>query len=395
MKVILSVEPIRYPLTGIGRYTLEIARHLTDTPEIEALRYFSEGRFLENLPTPAETAASAPVSALTKAKRLLARNRLLLETYRTLRGRKQGRALAGTQDWLYHGPNYYLPETEGPAVVTFHDLSVLTMPECHPVERVRFMAKEMELSLKRATFIITDSDHVRQEVAEHFSWPLERIRTVYLAGSGGFSPRTAEETAPALKDLDLAHDGYTLYAGTIEPRKNLERLLIAYEKLDPALRRRYPLILAGYKGWSNDAIMRRVAVAERQGWARYLGFVPEAVLPHLFSGARLFAFPSLHEGFGLPVLEAMASGVPVVCSDTSSLPEVAGDAAAMCAPHDIETLGTLIARGLEDDTWRMHAIERGLAQARKFTWSRCAAETVQLYRDALGSDPLRTGKDAR
>src|SRR5690606_37755786 len=124
---------------------------------------------------------------------------------------------------------------------------------------------------------------------------------------------------------------------------------------------------------------------ERAGWARYLGYVPEAALPHMFSAARLFAFPSLHEGFGLPVLEAMASGVPVVCSDAASLPEVAGDAAAMCAPEDVDSLSRLIARGLEDDGWRSQAIERGLAQAEKFSWDRCAAETVQLYRDALAA----------
>ncbi|MEO3386172.1 glycosyltransferase family 1 protein [Mesorhizobium sp. CAU 1741] len=385
MKVILSVEPIRFPLTGIGRYTLEIARHMAGSADVEALRYFSEGGFLEQLPSPSETPASPSVSAIIRAKRLLARNKMLLETYRFMRGRKQVKALAGTQDWLYHGPNYYLPETEGPSVVTFHDLSVITMPECHPVERVLFMKKEMELSLQRASFVITDSDHARHEIAKHYSWPLERIRTVYLAGSGNFVPRSAQETSAALADLDLPHGGYTLYAGTIEPRKNLERLLMAYEMLDPKLRQRYPLILAGFKGWNNDAILQRIDAAQRAGWARYLGYVPEGVLPHLFSAARLFVFPSLHEGFGLPVLEAMASAVPVVCSDTSSLPEVAGDAAAMCAPADVDGLSYLIAQGLQDEGWRSRATARGLAQAQKFSWQRCGAETVQLYRDALAA----------
>lgn len=383
MKIILSVEPIRYPLTGIGRYTLEIAQHLARHPDIEAMRYFSAGQFLEALPSAAQGPAGGPESMLQRVKRFVARNQTILETYRYLRNKTQKQVLAGSADWLYHGPNYYLPPTPGPAVVTFHDLSVLTMPQCHPVERVRYMTKEIEVSLKRADFIITDSDHVRNEVAQTFSWPLEKIRTVYLAGSPGFRPREAQETAAALGQLGLTHGGYALYAGTIEPRKNLLTLLAAYERIEPALRKRYPLVLAGFRGWNNEAIMERIEKAQREGWARYLGYVPEEAFPALFSGARLFTFPSLHEGFGLPVLEAMASGVPVVCSDTSSLPEVAGNAAAMCKAEDVDTLTQLIAQGLGDDEWREKAVAAGLLQAQKFSWQRCAAETVSVYKDTL------------
>lgn len=383
MKVILSVEPIRYPLTGIGRYTLELARHLAVLPEMEELRYFSGAGFVSELPDPVAGSSPVKASALTAAKRLVARNPLLLEAHQFLHQRRQRKNLAGTEDYLYHGPNFYLPPVAGPAVVTFHDLSVLTMPECHPSERVSYMRKEMMVALERASIIITDAEYGRREVAEYFDWPLERIRTVNLAVGDSFHLRSQREIAVALSEFGLQPDGYTLYAGTIEPRKNLERLLVAYEKLSPTLRWRYPLILSGFKGWNNEAIMKRVERGEREGWVRYLGYMPEGKLPFLFAGARLFVFPSSYEGFGLPVLEAMASGVPVVCSNSSSLPEVAGDAALMCAPEDIEELSLLIEQGLEDGNWRQEAVRNGLAQARKFTWQKCAAETASVYEEAL------------
>ncbi|MOA25446.1 D-inositol 3-phosphate glycosyltransferase [compost metagenome] len=179
--------------------------------------------------------------------------------------------------------------------------------------------------------------------------------------------------------------GYSLYVGTIEPRKNIETLLDAYERLPLALRRRWPLILTGYKGWRSEEIHGRIEDAQRAGWARYLGFVPGEDLPLLFAGARLFAFPSLYEGFGLPVLEALSSGVPVVCSNSSSLPEVAGEAALMSEPLDVETLTANLQRGLEDDAWRTMAIASGLRHAATFSWERCARQTIEVYRKVVGS----------
>ena len=171
--------------------------------------------------------------------------------------------------------------------------------------------------------------------------------------------------------------------GTIEPRKNIETLLDSYARLPLALRVRWPLILTGYHGWQNDAIHQRLESAKREGWAHYLGFVPSDDLPLLFAGARLFVFPSLYEGFGLPVLEAMSSGIPVVCSNSSSLPEVAGKAALMCEPTDVEALTALIQRGLEDESWRASAMEQGLLHAASFSWERCAMETLHVYKTVV------------
>lgn len=382
MRIILSVQPIRFPLTGIGRYTLELARHLPAVADIEALKLFGEEDFVHGLPEPGNN-ASKPASLVTRVKHRLARNPVLLDIYRKRVHARRGKALRNHDDHLYHGPNFYLPPFAGRSVVTIHDLSVFTMPEHHPVERVMFIRKEVETALKQASILITDAEYTRREVADYFGWPIERVRSAALAGSAEFHPRPADAIGPVLARYRLSPGGYVLYTGTIEPRKNIVRLIDAYGRLPSALRRNVPLVLAGYKGWNNAEEMDRIRRAEQEGWARYLGFVPDADLPILFAGARLFAFPSLYEGFGLPVLEAMASGVPVVTSSSSTLPEVAGDAAAICPPEDVDMLTDQLARGVDDQQWRSQAIEKGLVQAAKFSWRRCAEETAAIYRSAL------------
>jgi glycosyltransferase involved in cell wall biosynthesis len=248
---------------------------------------------------------------------------------------------------------------------------------------VRFLKAEMKLTLRRASVLITDSEFTRNEVAEQFSWPLEKVFAVPLASGGDFRPQNVSVLAPLLGEYGLLPGGYCLFCGTIEPRKNIDTLLKAYAMLSVSARRKWPLVLTGFKGWNSKGLHSRIDAASREGWVRYLGYMPQEHLPGLFAGARLFVFPSLYEGFGLPVLEAMASGVPVVTSNTSSLPEVAGDAAAMCDPLDVEALSRAIAVGLEDEAWRQAAIGKGLKRAAQFSWKRCADETIVAYKAAL------------
>ncbi len=383
MKVILSIDPVRFPLTGIGRYTVELARHLEKISQIERLRFFSDYRFADDLPESGQSVKPTASSSIAIRRRIL-NNRVAVEMYRLVSPLIKHYALRGHSDHVFHGPNFYLPPFDGPAVCTFHDLSVFTWADCHPPERVRFMRKEIALTLKRADMLITDSEYTRQEVAAYFGWPLEKIRAVPLACSDDFRPRTAEELSPVLDRHGLRLGGYSLYVGTIEPRKNLEVLLDAYAMLPPSIRQRYPLVLAGYRGWRSERLHSRIEVAVSAGWARYLDFVAADELPLIYAGARVFVFPSLYEGFGLPVLEAMASGIPVVCSNSSTLPEVVGDAAAMCEPQDADTLSQLIATGLQDEIWRDKAKSKGLLQAAGFSWPRCAEETAAVYSEVVG-----------
>ncbi len=374
MKLILSVEPVRFPLTGIGRYTYELASRLQRSSEVTDLRLFAGRRFLPGLPTPSEQ--SDTVHGL---KRLVQKNALAVEAYRRLMPYLRKRALQGYHEYIYHSPNYYLPPFDGRSVATFHDLSPFTWAHCHAPQVARYLQKELKLTLERADALITDSRYTRQELADYFAWPIERIHAIPLASSPEFYPRSPEALRETLARHGLQPGGYSLFVGTIEPRKNLETLLDAYGRLPLALRQRWPLILTGYHGWRSDAIHARIAQAQQQGWARYLGFAPSQDLPLLFAGARLFTFPSHYEGFGLPVLEAMSSGVPVVCSNSSSLPEVAGEAALMCAPDDVDALTALLQQGLEDESWRAAAVAQGLRHASGFSWERCTQATLEVY----------------
>ena len=377
MKVILSIEPVRFPLTGIGRYTYELARHLQASDTVEELHLLGASRFVDHLP-----ASAAPRPAISSAlrQRLLASD-LLVDLYRGVASVRKWQLLKRHGDGIYHGPNFYLPPFPGASVVTIHDLSVYRWEHCHPPERVRYMRKEMALTLKRADMLIADSEFVRQEIIAFFGWPADKVRAVPLASTGTFRPHSREELQPTMTSLQLQADGYCLFSGTIEPRKNLDTLLDAYGALPQALRRRWPLVLCGYRGWESEALHARIEQAQREGWVRYLGYVPEEQLAALFAGARLFVFPSLYEGFGLPLLEALASGVPVVCSNAASLPEVSGGVAAACDPLDTERLKALIERGLEDEAWRERAKAQGLRRAAEFSWQDCARQTVAVYRE--------------
>lgn len=380
MKLILSVEPVRFPLTGIGRYTWELASALMQASEISDLRFFSGRHFISQLPQAQEIAGNQHY-----LKTLIQKSYVATELYRVLMPLLKSQSLKGYEDFLYHGPNFFLPPFHGRKIATFHDLSPFTWSACNTPQRIRFTQKELLKTLACADALITDSLYTRQEVSEYFGWPIDRIYAVPLACSVDFHPRDEYACRSVLGKYKLEYQKYTLFVGTIEPRKNLIVLLDAYSRLPLTLRCLYPLILSGYHGWQNDHIMQKISQAQHEGWACYLGYLPANELPVLFSGARVFCFPSLYEGFGLPVLEAMASGVPVICSNSSSLPEVVGRSALMCEPGDVVTLSDLLRQALSDSTWRSQAINEGLNRAGFFSWQRCAEQTINVYQSVVSA----------
>lgn len=377
MKVILSIDPVKFPLTGIGRYTLELAKQLLQFDNIEELRLFAGHQFVTKLPSPE---ASAPLSFTLRHQ--LLKNKFSVSLFRLISPVLKASVLKKYAGHIFHGPNFYLPPFDGSSVVTFHDLSMYnSWQQCHPIERLRYMHKEIPLTLARASILITDSEYIRHEISEHFGWPYSKIRVASLASSGDFFPQDVNQTRNTLARYGLHADKYSLYAGTIEPRKNIGTLLDAYSSLNPSLRNRFPLVLCGYRGWGSEKLHARIESAAREGWVKFLGYLPDHELPKLFAGARLFVFPSLYEGFGLPVLEAMSSGTPVISSNAASLPEVAGDAAALFNPLDTETLRNLLTRGLEDECWRQAMRQRGLLRATGFSWKKCAEKTLSVYEE--------------
>lgn len=379
--LILGVDSINAPITGIGRYALELARGLPQHPAINRVRYFALRGWvpLQGL-LEAESGASAQAASLRPSLRTrLAGNRVAVRVYHALIPQLQRWQLRAEQGAIYHSPNYFLPPFPGRTVATIHDLSHHLHPQFHPAARIDYMRSALPDCLRRADHLITDAESVRQELVEHFGYPAERITAISLGASPSFRPHSPQEASARIAQWDLQPQGYGLYVGTIEPRKNLDRLLTAYEALPQALRQRYPLVLAGGSGWRSEHTHQRIARAASAGWLRYLRYVSQEDLPALYAGARVFVYPSLYEGFGLPVLEAMASGLPVITSNCSSLPEVVGSAALQVHPEDVTALAQAIARALQDDPWRVHARAAGLQRSRQFSWQRCVEQTVQTY----------------
>jgi glycosyltransferase involved in cell wall biosynthesis len=380
MRVIFNVDAITAPLTGIGRYALELAHGLKTHAAIEELRLYSAYRWVDD-PTHA-LRANRTIAAL---RRSVPFKTEALELYTRLRGalfRLHTRRLRG---WLLHTPNYILMPFDGPALTTVHDLSWLSYPEAHPIERVRFLDRHLPRSLERANLVLTDSEFIAAEIASRFALSRAKIRVVPLGVDPSYRPRTSEETASVLARYGLKADEYLLVVATLEPRKNLARLVRAYAALPGALQSQHPLVIVGARGWLNNELERAIAPLESAGKARRLGYVAERELPLVYAGAHAFAFPSLYEGFGLPVLEAMSSGVPVLTSNVSSLPEVAGDAALTVDPRDDAAMTAGLERLLKDSSWRVTAAARGIARARQFPWSRCVDSTVDAYREVSGT----------
>lgn len=366
MKLILSVDALSPPLSGIGRYTWELASRIAQVPDVEQIRYFRAGQWVDD-----------PASLLSGAspgrKHHFNFPRWAKDWYWQLACRGE----------VFHAPNYFLPHYAENGVVTVHDLSVFKFPETHPVERVKQFEKLFRQTLDIAAQLITDSETTRLEVMDFFGWPAERITYVHLGVSSGFAPRSADDLAPALIRFGLRPGGYSLCVSTIEPRKRIDALLEAYSQLPVSLRAEYPLVLVGSKGWRSEHLHELIDSGQHAGWLHYLGFVPEADLPALYAGARMFAYPSIYEGFGLPVVEAMASGVPVVTSDRSCLPEMAAGAARLVNPDDIEALTAGLEEGLINSEWREKAIACGLQVAARYDWADCVKQTAAVYVDVI------------
>lgn len=379
MKLVLSVEALAPQLTGIGRYTWELAQGLHLHPQVESVLYYRSGRFIDTPGSIVQPPAPSPQQGSDK-------RRLRVKQPRWLRKwRESLTATAACRDRLFHGPNFFVPECADVGVATVHDLSVFKYPETHPPERIRQFEKEFAASMRRAAHIITDSETTRQEVINFLAWPAAAITAIPLGVSRNFAPAQAGESSIVLGKYGLLAQSYILCVSTFEPRKKIACLIDAFSSLSLSIQKAYPLVLAGGPGWLNDALHLEITRLETKGVVRHLGFVPENELPDLYAGAALFVYPSTYEGFGLPPLEAMASGVPTIVSDQSCLPETTKGAALMVNPDDIDGFSAAIARGLTDTEWRQSAIIAGLAIAHSYNWATCIEQTIATYKVAIGS----------
>ena len=380
IRVILPVESVAHPLTGIGRYTYELAQGLIQHPSITEVRLLRHLRWAE----PDRLAGLAfhgadtrPILASSAGKRfgwVRRYGRFVSPSLRSIR-------CLPYRHHIYHSPNYALPAFVVRRVSTIHDLSVFRHPEFHPAERVDHMRRIFPALIRRGDLFLTDSEFSRQEIIDYFDIEEDRVVSIPLGVDARYRPRSVSGLSATLQRSGLIPGRYALSVGTIEPRKNLARLIEAYRHLPQGLRTEYPLVLVGNKGWNSASIHQDIASAHSEGWLKYLDYVPESDLPAVYAGARVFVCVSLYEGFGLPVLEAMASGVPVVCSNVASLPEVGGDTVDYVDPFDIESIRQAVIQRLEGDAPGQR--QAGLMRAQEFNWARTVQGTVAAYQRLL------------
>jgi glycosyltransferase involved in cell wall biosynthesis len=372
----INAVPLLSPLTGVGQYTYRLITEMQQLLPRSPWLFYGTSWQQE-----IRTAAPSGVRGINNAIKRVVPNPQVV-----LRFLKQARFSAGAREHrinLYHEPAFLAYRFRAPTVVTVHDLSWIRHPETHPPERVREMNRVMPGVVPQASHIVVDSEFVRQEVMGYYGVPDTRVTTVLPGVSPEFKPLDTGRCQSALAQFGLQHGRYLLAVGTLEPRKNLSTVITAFERLPAELRRRFPLVIVGMNGWGMERFSGKLRHMIADGEVHLLGYVPQGDLPALYSGARLLVYPSLYEGFGLPPLEAMPCGVPVIASHRASLPEVVGDAGVLVEALDDHAIAQHMHALIEDNALHACLSEAGRARAQTFTWRKFAHETIAVYKKVI------------
>lgn len=364
---------------GIGRYTRELIRAVVASDAPFQYRLFS-ARPPAQLPVPdplpqADHVSHHPAPLSEKwLYRLWYRLRLPLPV----------QLVTGGLD-LFHSPDFVLPPVYGriPTVLTVHDLSFIHYPHTFPDVLVNYLNRVVPWSVQRASHILADSEATRQDLLNLWQVPAAKVTVLYSGVNASFRPANEEIVTAVRQRYGLDDAPYLLSVGTVQPRKNYQMLIQAFAGV--AAHWPHTLAIAGGQGWLYDEMLAEIERQGLNGRVRFIGFVADADLPALYTGADLFLFPSLYEGFGLPLLEAMGCGVPVLTSNVSSLPEVVVDqergveTAVLLSPHDPQAWQTAIHHLLTDAAARAHWRQAGQSQIVHFTWARAARQLTDLY----------------
>lgn len=367
---------------GIGRYTRNLVRALAKLDTRNRYTLFVAGGWgagdgLGSWP-PNFRVRSFPLS-----------DRWLTILWQRLRLPIPIQAVTGPLD-LFHSPDFVLPPTgSATSILTVHDLSFSRLPDCYVPAFQQYLQAAVSRSVRRAHWILADSESTRRDLVDRMGIDPGRSLVVYPAVEGRFQPVQDTQLLAEVRRRYHLPERFILGLGTIQPRKNFVGLIKGFQRLLQAKGKsadleNLNLVIGGERGWLFQETLDSAAQAGLEGRVHFPGFIADEDLPALYSLARVFAFPSWYEGFGLPVLEAMASGTPVVAADNSSLPEAVGEAGLMVPAGDSDALAQALARILTDKDLRQRLVQAGFEQARRFSWEQSAARLLQLFQACGG-----------
>lgn len=376
MRVVMDAFPLLFRRTGIGRYCFESLLRFANRPAEAVVLLANYGFIVSRSRVP----AGQGTAALTH---YLRRRRLGAMAFcaipRGLRSPLVASQTAAAGADVYFAPNYLgVYGRSFRTVITVHDLVYQLYPQFTQPAMLKTLTAAMHRQLDRADRIVVDAESTRRDLVRVLGVNQDKIRVVPLAAGSEFTRVTDPNRLHAVRARYRLPERFVLFVGTVEPRKNLLTLFAALDQLHSG-GLSVPLVIVGATGWNATAEVNRLNQLKAERGALHLGYVPDADLPALYSLAELFVFPSWYEGFGIPPLEAMGCGVPVVCSNTSSLPEVCGDAADYFDPHSADELAESVRAVLTDPSRATGLVNRGLAQAGRFSWDRTATKLLTVF----------------
>lgn len=359
---------------GIGRYTREMVQALAAAPD------FAPHYYLFAAAAQGDARPLLPAEKFTWCPTRLTERWLARLWYRL-------HLPLAVETWtgplhLLHAPDFILPPVRRSTrtIVTIHDLSFVREPDSIMPGMSYHLNTWVPRSVAQADCVIAVSEATRRDLVEIYQTPPDKIRILYHGVTSNFKPVTDPARLQEVRQkYGLGQKPLVLSIGTIQPRKNYQRLIQAFAQVKGEA----ALVIAGGPGWKNESIFDEVGKYQLGDRIHFPGFVAEADLPVLYSAAAIFIYPSLYEGFGLPILEAMACGIPVIASNRSSLPEVTGDAGLLVDPYDVAAMAAAMNRLLEDHHLRQQLSAAGLKRAAQFTWPGMVAQLVDIYRQLL------------
>ncbi len=376
MRIGLDGFPLLTPLTGVGHYTFELARALAllaPSDEFELV------------------APSAFPSPITEEIRLNGPDNLRAVDAEANSIRRRRWWAVGLPLYLrkasldlFHGTNYEVPLwSKRRSVLTIHDLSILLHADTHKSDLARRARRRLPVMARSASMIITAAECMKREICEHLNIKADRVAVTPYAPRSGFQAVPAEQANETKQRLGI-EDEFILFVGTVEPRKNLLTLVRTFEQILRQTSHRPQLVVVGAKGWLMDELLAFIKQSPVSDRLLLTGYLDDDDLRALYSSCRVFVYPSIYEGFGLPPLEAMACGAPVIASDIPIFQETLADAAPLVNPNDVEAIAASIVGMLADEDRRREFSRRGLEQVAKFSWEQTAQMTMEVYRRVLG-----------